>query len=248
MRVKKKKKKKKAGVRLPRSAEPKRPDDQLSWRPYSAEAVSRWCHLHKPGVIEPSIRAAGGRLAWYPAKSKTTAVICLPVFGPAGIDADPTNWWMTNQGGGDIPLYQGPDTAPRMVKSMGQSGCPSGWVGRWALAHLDQAELVWKVEGVPDMLALQSAIALQRPEFVSRHLVLTNSNGTLNVLSPEHLILLKGKQVNVVHDCDEDGVKGAERWSQALAAAGAKVRCGRLPYEVVKNHGKDIRDFLTEAA
>lgn len=235
-----------AGVQLPSVAEPKRPDAQLEWKDYSSPIVRLWCAT-KPGTTEPSVRAAGGKLAEYPKKSKEQSVICLPVYGPKLMDADPVNWWMWRADGKPVSLFQGKDKDRLEAKACGQAGMPAGWVGRHGLIHLEQAEVIWKTEGIPDLLALQAAIG--EAGLAHKHVVITNSNGCGNVLDEAHLACLKGKRVNVIHDADEPGQKGAVKWCNAIFRAGAgAVRNVVLPYEVTKKKGKDVRDWLTEAA
>jgi len=234
----------KAGVELPEGRQ-KEPDAQLHWRDYNASLVRLYC-TKKPGVTEPSIRAAGGRLASYPKKKRDQDVICLPVYGEAGVEGPIINWWMWRQNGDALNIWQGNDRKPLHPKAAGQSDMPGGWVGQWGLSNLETAEVVWKTEGIPDLLALQAAIGAAGGDLVRRHVVITNSNGCNSVLDERHLRLLEGKRVFVAHDADTPGQKGAVKWCNALACVAKEVRNVTLPYEVGAKHGKDVRDFLTE--
>lgn len=234
-----------AGVSMPKVAEPKRPDDQLAFKTYSPDLVRLWC-AKKVGTTEPAVKACGGKLADYPRKSKEQSVICLPVYGPRLLDADPVNWWMWRADGKDVSLFQGKDKDRLETKACGQAGMPGGWVGKYGLARLTTADVIWKVEGIPDLIALQAAIG--DAGMHEKHVVITNSNGCGQVLGEDFLSHLKGKRVHVVHDADEPGQAGAVKWCNALFRAGCEVKNVQLPYEVAKKHGKDTRDWLTEAA
>jgi hypothetical protein len=235
----------KAGVTLT-SGRLKTPDAQLVWHEWDAGIVQRWCD-GKPPIKPYAVRASGGRLARYPAKSKKMGVLCLPVYGPNLTDSDPVNWYMTSAVPGRmIGIYQGEGREPLKVKGLGQKGFPAGWIGRWGCEHVRGAEVVWKVEGIPDLLALMSALAVHDPQRLRSEVVMTSSHGAVSILEDEHRECLRGKLVNVVGDCDEDGQRGAERWAAALRGVAAEVRIVKLPYEVTEKHGKDLRDWLNE--
>jgi len=56
-----------------------------------------------------------------------------------------------------------------------------------------------------------------------------------------------GKTVVVIGDADSSGQEGAAKFGAAFAQAGAaSVLMAKLPYEAVKSHGKDLRDWALE--
>ena len=232
---------KEAGVELPKP--PKPPDSQLAWRNYSPGIVAQWC-ADKGGVItESAVKACGAKLAGYPKKTGSQAVITLPVYGPRLLDDDPVNYVMFRTSAkGKVRMWQGPKTGGyKEIKYCPMPGMPPGWVGRWGLLHLEQAKVVWKVEGISDLLTLQSAIPR---ESLTTDVVLTNSHGCGNVLSAAHLAPLKGKTVMVCHDADTPGQRGADAWMSGLLAAGAKAVNVTLPFSIKEDHGEDLRDFF----
>lgn len=233
---------KETGVELP--APPRHPDSQLAWRPYAAGIVSQWCQ-DKGGVItEPAARACGARMAGYPRKTSNQSMIALPVFGPLLLDDDPTNYVMfRTSAAAKVKMWQGPKVGGyKEIKYCPMPGMPPGWVGRWGLAHLADAEIVWKVEGISDLLTLQSVIPRDK---IRSHVVITNSHGAGNVLPQSHLAALEGKQVLVCHDADTPGQKGAEAWVSGLLEAGVLATNVVLPFPIKPDHGEDLRDFFS---
>ncbi|MEL6898763.1 MAG: hypothetical protein AAFP90_21915, partial [Planctomycetota bacterium] len=110
--------------------------------------------------------------------------------------------------------------------------------------------VIWKTEGLTDALAI---LSLDLP---GSHTANCNACGAgENPNKPDvdwYLRLFAGKEVFVIHDCDEPGQEGAlgnERrggWVQALAKYAASVRNVILPYTIEKSHGKDVRDWVAD--
>jgi len=230
-----------AGVSLPRGPQAKQPQDQLVFRTWNEHLVRAWC-LHKPPIAHWAVRIAGGRLAGWPAKSQRFTVVALPVYGEHLIDAEPIGWVFWNKSGRDLPHFQGQGREPVMRKMLTASGSKGGWMNRFGLANLEQAETVWKVEGPGDMLALQSLIPRDR---LHADIVITNSGGGMEVPRPEMLAPLAGKRVNVVGDLDQAGQAGARRWAEAIATVAESSNLVRLPGEIQEKHGVDLRDLLS---
>ena len=242
----------KVGVKLPSGAEPKRPDDQLELWHFSEPVLRIWAEL-KGGFDLQAILDNGGRNARYPKKAKaehSQYVVAFPVFGgPAFQDNDPCGWIIANQTGDPVTLYQGKGKPVSRCKTLSVGGSVGGLLGRYALERLAEekagslpVEVVWKVEGLSDMLAV--AAAIRAGGYQGRHVVISNSGGTLETVKAEWVELLRGKVVYVLHDCDVPGREGAYRWATALAGKAAEVRCVLLPYTVTKKHGADARDYL----
>jgi hypothetical protein len=231
----------KCGVELP--AAPRRADKELAWRGWNERLVRYWCHLKGGIITEEAVRQCGGRLAGYPKKTGEHAVLCLPCYGPHLLNDDPTNYIMAATSGQPIPIFAGPGKPKRPVKYPVQAECPAGWVGHWGLARLAEASCVWKVEGVTDLLAMQSIIP---PELLETHVVVTESSGAGAPLPTPHLKPLSGKRVLVLHDADVPGEKGAARRMLAFTEAGAMPVVVRLPFEIAESHGKDLKDWLTD--
>jgi hypothetical protein len=56
----------------------------------------------------------------------------------------------------------------------------------------------------------------------------------------------EGKRVTVLYDADETGVKGARQAAHSVNKYAREVRIASLPYQVAKNHGKDVTDFIVD--
>lgn len=217
------------------------PAKDLEWQPWSSALVA---HLlaKKPGVTEAALLAAGARLAKY---KHTYPVVALPVIGEQGDPAAPVGWVLMHAMGGLLPKWDKTGAVVGHVKTKLTYGSKPGLLGAHGIERLKAAGLakvVWKVEGVSDLLALWSAI----PEgHRDEHLVLSNANGAQE--SPKWMaaMLAAGRPL-VLHDADEPGVAGAKKWSLDIARHGVDCTLVRLPYPVAETHGKDLRDWLME--
>lgn len=233
---------KQLGIKAPRGKVTKDPNDSLAFRAWNDALVRTWC-VEKPPIAFWAVRMAGGRLAGWPKKSQKFTVIALPVFGEHGADDEPIGWVIYNKSGKMLPLFQGKGVQPRPLKMLSVSGSKAGWMNKYALTKLSDAEVVWKVEGPSDMLALQSVIP---QELLEKHVVLANSGGSMELPREDCVAMLAGKTVYVVHDCDQPGQDGGRRWAQAIASVAKECRHVKLPYEITENHGKDLRDWHSE--
>lgn len=114
-------------------------------------------------------------------------------------------------------------------------------LGAKSIEHLrnDQsADVVWKVEGPTDLGALLSIIP--EDEF-GRHVAVSNVHGAKETPGWMADKLARAKSVYIVHDSDQAGDAGAEKWSIFCQQSGAKVKVIKLP-----EAGKDLRDFINE--
>jgi hypothetical protein len=219
------------------------PSKDLEWRPWSSALAAHFVAA-KPGVTEAALLDCGGRMAMHYGKK----VIALPIIGEENPDA--VGWVLVGYDGrATVPKYDQKTKETHYVASKITYGSTeAGLLGRHGMERLKTvalAELVWKVEGISDMLALQAIIPEQLRE---RHLVVTNPKGSKE--SPKWQSTLLAKcNCNVIHDADEPGQAGAEKWSRdiaAQAAEGVVVRNVNLPYQVTGTKGKDLRDWLAE--
>jgi len=233
-----------------------------SWdTPGNDVLAQRWCMVAKPGVTVESIKAAGGVLAYYPCwiDKKTGEkrrgrnchqVIALPCYGSWFLDADPVAWQIFDVIGQpfDVTPKDMPPTEPRVTAKDLSVGPTAGTLmGLSSLMMLcdpdrrDKIELVWKVEGPSDMLALWAALPPEKRETVA---IVSQAGGATAEVQSHQAKLLAGLRVAVVGDCDEAGQVGAEKWCRALHGLAAELRAVRLPWPIEKSHGKDVRDFL----
>jgi len=259
----------KAGVAIGRE---KKAEGKSDWRerlelqswetPGNHVLALRWCMKCKPGVTVEAIKAAGGVLAYYPCwidkktgekkrRKDVRQVVAIPCYGAWFIDADPVAWviWDVTGQEFDVTPADTPPTEPRIMAKMlsigATSGATAGLSSLLMLCDQDRRagiELVWKVEGPADMLALWAAIPEQDRERVA---VVTQAGGASADVHIHQAKLLAGLRVAVVPDCDTAGQFGAEKWCRALDGIAGETRVVRLPWEVKPSHGEDVRDFLT---
>lgn len=209
---------------------------KLELKQFSGEMVPHFAR-NRPGVTEDALAAAGAKLG----RDCGRAVFALPIVGETLDPAVPVGWVTMSVTGGMLNVGESE------VKTKLAKGSKPGLVGsRSAFEQLrnGQAGLtVWKVEGVTDALALWAKIP---GPLRDRQLVLTNSNGCGQYIPWLAERLRVVRQVNVLHDADQPGESGAEKWCKSLAADGVKAVQFRLPYEVSETHGKDLRDWLND--
>ncbi len=250
--------------------EAKDPARSLEFRSRSKIQLSLWCEK-KPGVTVAALELCGAQLAKH---LKEYSVIAIPAYGSSGPDSPAVGWIVTEQGGGQLPIFHGPGKPKTWEKVKVTSGSEAGLVNEHALRILADpirramVEVIWKVEGYSDCAALQALIPV---EFHQTHLVVSNSDGATGKARDWMLSLFSLcpnlKLFNVVHDCDKPGQTGAigetitkgkkkklkPGWCQRVAGAfaaaqpeaiAAPVRNVVLPFLVTESDGKDLRDWI----
>lgn len=210
------------------------PANSIRFLRWSDSVARLWCQ--KKGVkSHEALKQYGARLACWPSSAppdKQRTVIALPAYRDPST-SEVTAWVIADVSNADLGLYQGSGKPMTYHKYLSIKGSTSG------IIHdgVADASVIWKVEGVSDMVALK-AVA---PAGVS---VVTNSAGTSQEVQPQWLSIFKGKTVYVCHDCDKAGQYGAARWCKALLGIAKEVRNVLLPFPVADDHGRDVRDFL----
>lgn len=228
------------------------PGEKFSWIEYNDRLAVEYCS-RKHGVTPEAMRRAGVRMGRWPAKGlNRQMVLALPIFGPNLTSAAPVGWLAWPRVTKLLEIYAGKDKDPGTAKTITprKQGSTATWVGM-DCHNLDEAEIVWKVEGYSDMLSLMGLIP---EEHHGKHVVVTNANGANENPNPDHMDSVCGKRVLVIHDADvpgqfgeqEDKKGGAVRWCNMLAQTASEVRNVQLPYEIGSKHGKDLRDWIVE--
>jgi len=217
---------------------------------WSDETAATWCRKHKPGVKVDSLKRAGAQIGTHYFCRKPYPVIVLSVFGNDLSTVTGQVAWHLH--GEDLPIFDGVGNEPKWKKMKTLAGSTSGWMG--PVKDLQDAEVIWKVEGPPDMLALMAIISA---ELRGKHIVITNSGGC-GGRPNDYLAHLTGKIVYVLHDEDQPGqviypedpirLGGAKLRSQEVASVAKECRNVQLPYDIAESHGKDGRDFICEGA
>ncbi len=132
-----------------------------------------------------------------------------------------------------------PGEKPRSIQ-----GGTDGWLHAGTAEEFLAAEKIVKTEGPNDALALAS---LDLPQGIG---ILNNICGCSSS-NPDTLdfSIVKGKDVIIFADADQPGQEGARRFAARFLEAGAKsVAIARLPFDVAKDRGKDIRDYTRGGA
>lgn len=219
------------------------------------EILSQWNPLSirgfraaYPDATIESIRATGATLARYPKKSHTPRY-CLawPIYGPHLFDEAPTGYIVQAADGGLIDVWRGEGLPPEPTKRLVLG--KSGLVGRSALKLFaagdgGPVERIYKVEGVSDMLALQSAIP---PELREKHIVITNASGAGEKSTPAGFAhLFAGTDLVIIHDSDEPGQDGSKLWLNYVGKY-CKAAWNVILDDVIETkHGRDLRDWLAD--
>jgi len=194
--------------------------EDLDW---NRSVAGNWAR-HKPGVTVDALELAGAKLAHWTWSGERYHVVALPIRGKGKL---PRGWAMYNSTGLPLPTRSGEK------KIVCTAGSETGWLG--PVDRLLDATVVWKVEGVSDMLALTAAIG------DAPHVALSNPFGAGEKPKSVHLDPLTGKTVVVVADRDQVGREGAERWAAEIARVAGKCYLVDPPGE-----GKDLRDWIVQ--
>lgn len=203
--------------------------EEFDWRPWNDALVAGWVR-HKPGITVEAVQANGGRLAKWHGEFLVVAVPILSLLGRN------RGWIFWNSTGRPLPSKSGD------VKMRCSAGAKPGWVGAWALdeERREKAEVIYRVEGPTDMLALWAAIPADKRD---THLVVSPPFGAKRLSKREHglLELFRGKKTVVVADNDTHGVgqKEGMAWAEDIAAVASECR-----YFLPPDTGQDLRDWL----
>jgi hypothetical protein len=230
----------------------KDPGEKLTWYDWDSSNVGMFI-ANKPGVSEAAILAAGGRLASYEIGRRKYLVIAFPIIGPDLDVEHPTGWVVVNAIGKALPRYNHKTKQHEQVKVVVTKDSWGGFVGLSAVNAIKSGQPIercWKCEGITDLLAILTAIP---QDLAGRHIAITNSNGCNQ--NPGFMasdVLAKLPRVDVVHDADEPGQRGAEKWcdgilnGKTIQNLPGKIFNINLGYDIAPNHGKDIRDRFNE--
>jgi hypothetical protein len=240
------------GFKVPEKAKKKQLGDDIEFTDWN-EGLAKIFALNKPGVTVAALEACGAKIVQH--LNNTT--IAVPVYGPDKGSAAPVGWVLQEIMGGKLPAGYNPSlrryTRAEKVKvaagsKPGLMGIPGKIPGLIKIPEQVEGQdpldpiTVWKVEGVSDMLALYEIIPADQRD---KHYVTTNSNGT-NEKPGWRAERFAGLNVNVIHDADEPGESGSAQWAAAIAKHAVVTKQVKLPYEVTKDHGKDLRDWINE--
>jgi hypothetical protein len=191
----------------------------------------QWVETKSPIRVSALVDAAV-KVAHWPKTFKTPH--CCLVFEAVDIVFQPTGAIMYRVDGEDFPAYRkGKPSKTRITKDS-----KDGWVLIGGKERYKKASIAWKVEGVPDALALHSHLP-------DNHVVVTNICGAMGAVNC-HPKIFMGKIVNAIGDADQPGQRGVEKFAKKVASYAESVRIVKLPFEISEKHGKDARDYFNE--
>lgn len=220
----------------------KTPDSSITWDKEWSSQMLQYYLQAKPGLKEEAFHLAGARMG----NHRKHSVIAFPVIGSTLDLERPVNYVCVDATGGRLPTGTVKEPGEPVDKKV-VGGKAEGIVGLHGMSRLltpGLVEVVWKVEGLTDLLALQGMIP---EEIRDRHVVVTSGFGCGEDPRWMAAILAKAGRVLIIGDQDEAGEAGARRWAKEVAQQkdeGATLV--QLPYPMERKKGKDIRDFVLE--
>lgn len=211
---------------------------QVTLSSWSPDAVPFYCAAN-PGISAIGLERAGTVQGTYHAK----AVLLYQIWGEDLQSL--TGYVAMSLMSATLPKWSKDGTAAP-VRKLNVRGSKPGIVGAGAVRLLQAGgivDTVWKVEGPTDLAALCSVI----PESQwGNHVVVTTACGARENPRWISQFLCRARRVIVIHDRDDAGEIGANKWVAEIRACGGHVKRVDLPYEMVATRGRDLRDFLLE--
>lgn len=227
----------------PKKVKPNDPGEDQFIRLKSTAAIRIWCQLKSPVIKPEAVIQCGGFAAVWPATAPSRSqqsIIAFPIWSASDL-TKVVGHVLMSASKGPLSLYRGEDAPRENVRFLVTKGAGLGFVMSEESRKLileGKASLIWKVEGMSDMLSATSA------NTNSKHAIITNAMGANETPDRSSAAIFNGFDVAVCHDADIPGQDGAKAWVSTILTAAKSVRNVQLPYKVRKNHGKDIRFFL----
>lgn len=233
------------GVAIPKGRPSRNPETSVNFLPWTPIA-DRWCEMKS--TSREAVQMCGGEYCKY-----NGHYFCVGFKIFKSIESLDTiaGYVVAQTNGNPIPVFNNRKEQVSECKIKTVAGSGSGLIGEHALLKISEARnagtlsdlVVFKVEGVSDMLALQARIPSDQRD---KLLVITNSAGCSEKPKPEWASAFTGVKVVLIHDADVPGQKGLANWKSFLRGKAVSVKAVDLPYEVTANHGKDLKDFFTD--
>lgn len=227
---------------------------QFQWQKWNESLAAIFC-ARKGGIEPSSLLTVNAKMA----RHFDSSVLALPIRNQ---DGSPIGYTLAAVSGGKIAIqHQDRDTEWTSWKNVIESAPkdaanqakPKGIIGTQNLFNQDErARLtrIFKTEGPSDLLALIPYLQPGEGAFCNPCGAKENPANFSWLLE-----WLDGKQVIVIHDCDEAGVFGARGdqekgrlgWATwAAQCAKSEVRNVELPYEFKESHGADFRQWVID--
>ena len=187
----------------------------------------------KPPIQAESLYEFGALYGSYlPGTSWSLECIAVPGYLRPD-DPGPTGWNLRRVDGKDFSAYG--NCEPRKTRNI--KGSNDSWSFPCGWSTFQNANVVWVCEGFPDAAAIF-------PHLPEGHTCVTNLSGAKSI--PKDLRLFIGKTIYRMADSDDPGILGAAKFAAKVQPFADQVKVVVVPYEVTKDHGRDVRDFLGE--
>ena len=202
------------------------------------DVLRRWCAAKSP-IVPDSVLAAGVMFGNWPRSDRGELVLGFHGYGAD--ESRPNSLLLYRADGSEFPAFAKlPQRKTHLV-----GGSAAGWLHVGGIARTRAADVVWRVEGLPDGLALLPLLPVN-------HAVVSPATGcgwNRNTESKNPpLGIFAGKVVIGVGDADAPGQRGLYRWAADAAKVAAKLFLASLPFDVAETHGADLRDWIGAGA
>lgn len=202
----------------------------------------------KPPITLEALQRLEAKSASYRTGRHSYECIALPIWGVnyATDDAQPVGWILYNAVGPEIVQYRliQEEWTAISSKTVLAPGSQPGILGDRNQLKNPSLKQLWKLEGGSDLLSFLSIADV--PNYAG---AFTNSSGCGQKPFAWIEGLVSRKRVIVLHDCDEPGQEGANRWCEAIQRMGAAdCKVAKLPFPILPDHGQDLRDYLGESS
>ncbi|MDB5344300.1 MAG: hypothetical protein JWP89_2677 [Schlesneria sp.] len=193
-------------------------------------AFAQFAEAKKP-ITVAALHAVGAELVEWPKSDEHgRPCIAIPAFAESG---KVSGYILRRVDGSEFP-----ESGPLGVRKTHMlRGSVDGWVIPGGFERLEQAHTVWRVEGVPDALALA-------PLLPDDHSVVTNIAGCQSI--PAKIDIFEGKAVISIGDADRPGLLGAVKFAKSISGTAVSVKSPKLQFPIVADHGSDLRDLLSD--
>jgi hypothetical protein len=149
--------------------------------------------------------------------------IVLPGYNPSG--TKPCGYIRLDPNGGLVTLAGGRKEKSPAIGKHGFLGVP--WIKK-----VNPEEIIL-AEGWRDVLAA-----------IGQCFCATAPSDGASTFKKEWAGLFQNRIVYICFDCDKPGVKAARKAAKMIAPVAKEVRIIKLPYEIAKDHGDDLHDYL----
>lgn len=162
-------------------------------------------------------------LKYSPDVHKKKPIIAIPAYDPS--DNSICGYLRVGREGQPVKLKEGKEEKYPAIGKHGLYGLP--WLEK------ENSETIIFCEGWRDALAA-----------IEAGYCATASSGGASTFKDNWLSVFRDKTVYIIMDADKPGQKAAGKAASKISSVTQNVFVVNLPYEVTKDHGKDLHDYL----